>query len=292
MGKDRRVGGLGVTRARPIAKFAICNPRSRIIEPGSAIRRGPMKGINGKLFIVGIALLLCVASPPLVRAGAEGSVITWGTPTTISGDTDVRNDGSLVAAFNMNGNAVTVNGVPFASWTFPFMASTTTMGNFTITESPGHLLAYSNLGSASSPFSGLTSNYQTLLSSAVSSDDNNAISLTITGLTLGQHYEFQWWVNASQYNGTGSGFRTTASAPLSVSLDDNTSNAIGGVGQTVVGTFTAGDTSEIITFTGTDSTQAPTINAFQLRAVPEPSSLGLFVIGVALACIARRRNSV
>lgn len=246
-----------------------------------------MKGITRKLLIGGI-VLCCAANVPLARAGAEGSVINWGTPVTISGDTNVRTDGSLVAAFNMNGNSVSVNGVPFASWTFPFMATTTTMGNFTITESPGHLLAYSNLGSTSSPFAGLSSNYQTLLSSAVSSDDNNAITLTINGLTLGQQYEFQWWVNAS---GTTSGFRTTASAPLAVSLDDNTSNAIGGVGQTVVGTFTAGDVFETITFTGTDSTQAPTINAFQFRAIPEPSSLGLFVIGAVLASLARRRPS-
>ena len=249
-----------------------------------------MKGLTKKLLAAGIALF-CAANAPSALAGAEGSVINWGTPAAISGETDVRTNGSLVAAFNMNGNAVSVNGVPFASWTFPFMATTTTMGNFTITESPGHLLAYSNLGSASSPFAGLTSNYQTLLSSAVSSDDNNAITLTINGLTLGQQYEFQWWLNASQYNGTGSGFRTTAAAPLSVSLDDNTSNAIGGVGQTVVGTFTAGDVFETITFTGTDGTQAPTINAFQLRAVPEPSSLGLLALGALFASAARRHKS-
>ena len=53
-----------------------------------------MKGINGKLPTVGIALLLCVASAPLVHGGAEGTVINWGTPTTIAGDTDVQNDGS------------------------------------------------------------------------------------------------------------------------------------------------------------------------------------------------------
>ncbi len=248
-----------------------------------------MKGVTKKLLITGVAFC-CLANVPLARAGAEGSVINWGTPATISGDTNVRNDGSLVAAFNMNGNAVTVNGVPFASWTFPFMATTTTMGNFTITESPGHLLAYSTLGSASAPFANLSSNYQTLLSSAVSSDDNNAITLTINGLTIGQTYELQWWLNASQYNGSGTGFRTTASAPLPVTLDDNTTNAIGGVGQTVVGTFTAGDTFETITFTGADSTQAPTINAFQFRAVPEPSSLALLALGGLLAAAGRRQS--
>lgn len=225
-----------------------------------------------------LVVLFLVVVRQTAHAGAEGSVINWGTPATISNDSDVRTDGALVAAFNMNGPAVTVNGVPFASWTFPFMATTTSMGNFTITESPGHLLAQST-SSNSAPFTGLSSNYQTLLGTAVSTDDNNTLTLTITGLTLGQTYEFQWWLNASQYAGGSPGFRTTASAPLNVTLDDNTTNQFGGVGQTVAGTFFAGDVTEVITFNGADSTQAPTINAFQLRAVPEPSTLALLACG-------------
>ena len=243
------------------------------------------------LFVNLAAALIVAVNSPSAWAWAEGSVITWGTPTNISGDSDVRTDGTLVAAFNMNGPAVTINGVTFASFTYPFMATTATNGNFTFTESPGHLLAESNLGSGNAPFNGLSANYQSLLSTAISTDDNNPLTLTITGLTLSQQYEFQWWVNASTYNGTGPGFRTTASAPNPVSLDDNTTNAIGGTGQYVIGTFTAGSTTEIITFTGTDSTQAPTVNAFELRAVPEPSTIALFVIGTFLgvARIIRRK---
>lgn len=243
------------------------------------------------LFSVAAALILA-ATTPSAWAWAEGSVITWGSPTNISGDSDVNTTGTLVAAFNMNGPDVTVNGVTFASFTFPFMATTATNGAFTFTESPGHMLAESSLGSANSPFNGLSANYQSLLSSAISTDDNNTLTLTITGLTLGQDYIFEFWTNASNYNGTGSGFRTTASAPTPVSLDDNTTNAIGGTGQFVIGSFHAGATTEVITFTGTDSTQAPTINAFELRAVPEPSTLALFVIGTFLgvARIIRRNN--
>ena len=62
--------------------------------------------------------------------------------------------------------------------------------------------------------------------------------------------------------------------------------AIGGTGQFVIGTFTSGDPTEIITFTGTDSTQAPTINAFQLRdltAVPELSTMSILLLGGTLS---------
>jgi hypothetical protein len=238
--------------------------------------------MNRKLLCFGIAAAFgMIADSPLAWAWAEGSVITWGSPTNISGDSDVSTAGTLVAAFNMNGPAVTVNGVTFASFTYPFMATSATNGAFTFTESPGHLLAESSLGSANAPFNGLSANYQSLLSTAVSTDDNNTLTLTITGLTLGQNYIFQFWTNASNYNGTGSGFRTTASAPNPVSLDDNTSNAIGGTGQFVIGTFNAGDTTEIITFTGTDTTQAPTINALELRVVPEPTTMSILLFGGA-----------
>src|SRR5438874_12160706 len=98
------------------------------------------------LFSVAAALILA-ATTPSAWAWAEGSVITWGAPTNISGDSDVRTDGTLVAAFNMNGPAVTVNGVTFASFTYPFMATTATNGSFAFAESPGHLLAASGLGS-------------------------------------------------------------------------------------------------------------------------------------------------
>ena len=237
------------------------------------------------------AALILAATTPSAWAWAEGSVITWGSPTNISGDTNVSTDGTLVGAFNMNGPDVTVNGVTFASFTFPFMATTATNGAFTFTESPGHMLAASGLGSTSAPFSNLSSSYQTLLSTAVTTDDNNTLTLTISGLTVGHQYEFEFFLNGSNSAGTDN-FRTTASAPNLVSLDDNTTNAIGGTGQYVIGTFNCGSVNEIITFTGTDSTQAPTINAFELRditAVPEPTTFALLGLGTAIVALRRRK---
>ena len=237
-----------------------------------------------------VALFAAISSSAFAFAMINAPV-TWNGPVTISGDTNVATDGTLVAAFNMNGNAIVVNSVTFASFTYPFMATTATSGNFTFTESPGHMLAESGFGSGNSPFGGLSANYQSLLGTAVSTDDNNTLTLTISGLTGGQQYEFQWWLNDSI--SPNSGFLTTATATNSVSLDDNTTNAIGGVGQFVIGTFTAAPGgNETITFTGTDPTQAPTINAFQLRAVPEPSTMSILLVGGVIIAgfkIRRRR---
>ena len=248
--------------------------------------------ITRQLLFVSATLFFAAFASPGFAVVSVNAPITWGAPTTISGDSDVSTDGTLVAAFNMNGPAVTVNGVTFASFTYPFMATTATNGNFTFTESPGHMLAESNLGAANPPFNGLSANYQSLLSTAVSTDDNNTLTLNINGLTIGQQYEFEFFVNGSNTAGTDN-FRTIASATNSVTLDDNTTNAVGGVGQFVIGTFTASSSSEFITFNGTDTTQAPTINAFELRAVPEPATMSIFIFGSALLGVSQalRRKS-
>jgi hypothetical protein len=230
--------------------------------------------MHKKLVLLTVALSAAFGTPLFAAP------IIWGSPTIISGDSDVRTDGTLVAAFNLNGADVTVNGVTFAGLTYPFMATTVTSGNFTFTESPGHLLAESGFGSGSAPFNSLSANYQTLLSTAMSTDDNNTITLTMSGLVIGQQYEFQWWLNDS--NSPNSGFLTTATATNSVSLDDNTTNANGGVGQFVTGTFTANATGQTIAFDGINGAQAPTINALQLRAIPEPSTMSILFLGGAL----------
>ena len=241
-----------------------------------------------KGFILFSAVALFAAIDPPAFAGAEGSVITWGSPTNISGDTNVSTTGSLVAAFNMAGSAVTVNGVTFAAFPVTGGTTTATSGNFTFNESPGFLVPWTSLGSASPPFSNLSANYQTLLSSAISTSDNNALTLTISGLVLGQQYQFQWWLNASTNFTVG--FGTTATSPNPVTLDSNTTDTNGGLGQFVIGTFFCGAPTQIITFTGIDSSNAPTVDAFQLRAVPEPATATSLVLGFGLlGLIARRR---
>lgn len=142
-----------------------------------------------KKFIV-VSAAFCFAATGAF-AIVSNATVSWDAPAAISGDTDVTTDGSLVAAFNMIGGAVTVNSVPFASFPATSLTTSTTDGNFTFTESPGHLIADNNLGSSQSPFSNLSSNYKTLLGSALDTDENNTLTLTISGLVVGQQYEFQ-----------------------------------------------------------------------------------------------------
>jgi hypothetical protein len=119
-------------------------------------------------------------------------------------------------------------------------------------------------GSAGAPFTTLSASYQTLLSSGAGSSTGNSQSFNLLGLNIGSQYILQWWTNDSGlvYGGTNS---TTGTAGNAVTLDENTTNAVGGVGQWVIGTFTADDTFQTIVLSG----PRPEINAFQLRVIPQ-----------------------
>src|SRR5262249_5061681 len=118
-------------------------------------------------------------------------------------------------------------------------------------------------------------------------DFTNAITLTMSGLTPGNTYEFEWWKNVS--NGFQS-HTATATAGNAVSLNSNTSGGTaGGIGQFARGTFVADATTlETITFTSAVQT---TFNGFQLRVVPEPGTLSLAGLGLLVAFGMRRRKS-
>jgi hypothetical protein len=220
---------------------------------------------------------------------ADAALITWGTPTNISGDSDVSTAGALVGAFNMGSTGVastTVNGVTFAP--FALTGPPGAIGNFSFT---GTSFGGNNaLGAAAGPFTALTAPYQSLLSSGVitAAAGIGNFTLTMNGLVVGATYDFQWWSSTSQ---AFPGFETTlASSPGSnVSLDKNVGDATGNLGQWVLGTFTADSFSQAITFT---STNRPVLNGFQLRqlsSVPEP---GTALAGMALVglCGTRRRR--
>ena len=70
----------------------------------------------------------------------------------------------------------------------------------------------------------------------------------------------------------------------------NTSNSNGGLGQFAIGTFIADATgSQSITFSPS-SNAGPTLNGFQLRVVPEPSTFAMLGLGLPALLAFRRRN--
>lgn len=239
-----------------------------------------------------------LAASLAVSATSQAAPITWGSPQTVSGDSDVSTTGSLVYAFTFGGTAAppsaTVNGVTFSPFRVPGgIITSATVGSVTISESPGKLFASNAFGSSSAPYSGLSTDYKAILGSGAYADLPASITVTLGGLTSGQDYLVQWWTNnASNAAILGAGFtNTTALATNSVTLDANTTNIAGGVGQFALGTFTASGTTQTFLLSETGGDFNPLINALQVRAVPEPS---LTLLGVAAASgglLAWRRRS-
>jgi VPDSG-CTERM motif len=246
------------------------------------------------LATLAIAVFCGVSAPP-----AQGASITWSAPQDITGDSDVSTNGSLVGAFNLgNGppsslsspGSPTVNGVTFQEFAVPNGTTTSaTMGNFTMTSANNFDSRNGNAASADPPFANLSAGYQTLLASFVG---QSPWTLTISGLTLGTQYEFQWWIN---FSSAGANDHTSATARGTVTLGWNPSDTDGGVGQFALGTFTANATTQAITFDSPDFEGI--VSGFQLRqtgpaGVPDSgSTFGLLLLAVATLFGASRFRS-
>lgn len=233
-----------------------------------------------------------------VSFGIPISSITWQSAQSITGDSDVKTNGSLLYAYNVGASGVagtTVNGVAFLAYAFAsnYSSQTVTVGSVSMTESPGVLVSSNTLGGSSAPFTSLSSGYQTLLGSGGSASNPASITVAFGGLTSGQQYLVQWWTNNSA-NGKidvelGLNNTTATSGLNTATLDANTTNVAGGPGQYVTGTFTAAGTSQTMVLSASGS-DAPLINAFQVRAVPEPSSLALVAAACGALTLRRRRK--
>ncbi len=243
-------------------------------------------------------VLLTAALTTLTPLLAQGAVITWGTAQNITGDSDVLTQGTAVLAENF-GNATnattTVNGVTF-----------TKAPAFTTGASGSNPLGpvYFNSGGASAydsfgdnyytNFNALSPAYKTLLVGGLYSLGGTGFSVSsLQNLTLGQKYAVQIFVqDVRGFGQTVNAYDGANRTGNSVTLLTGT-NIVGnyaaanGLGQYVIGTFTADATSQYLTFNGNGS-----VNGYQVRTapVPEPASLALFT-GVAGMVLIRRRSS-
>jgi hypothetical protein len=278
--------GRGLFRCRRRPR-PVCSRRSHNCTRGRARRDRhdrPKEGIMRTRRRFGVAIPGLTALAVLLggrdRAGA--APIIWGQPTTISRDADVVTTGTLVGALNLGlpTTNTTVNGVPFTGLSLTFAQSS---GPFSFSVTGVGFFGESSAASPNPPFSTLSPPYQALLGAGGGSmgfPTAPPFLLTITGLTAGDKYEFEWWTNLSSI---GTQLQVKAAAVNSVVLSSNTTGTDGGVGQFVTGTFTADAASEGITFSGVSG--SPVLNGLQLRdlgpatPIPEPSSLALFALG-------------
>lgn len=245
------------------------------------------------ILAAGILALALAAIPT-----SSGVSITWGTPQQITGDSDVSLNGTLVGAINLAGPATTVNGVNFQALAIVNNGANT-IGNFTYEASFFYNVINPALStaSASPPFSLLSAGYQSLLGTAAAA--GGVQTLTMNGLTVGQAYEFQAWVNDSEDFDPFPGFTFTVNVASGndVDLDPNTSLNDGGLGQYVIGTFVADAPSQQVTFANSEVGVA---NGFQLRqlnlrtpSVPDAgATLPLLAASLAgLAVVGRRAKA-
>jgi PEP-CTERM motif len=236
--------------------------------------------------------ILAAAIVSLTAFGAafttEAATITWGAAQNIAGDSDVDTTGTFLGAANFNGIDTTVNGVLF-TFVSPFGGTT----------GPITLAPAGNVGSLA-PGVGSASYDDLLYGSATAAPAGN-VTLTLTGLTVGETYLFQWWSNWG--DNVAANVATTAGG---ASLQANVSNLVGGAGQFQIGTFIADNATQQVIFTGTGGTGPfgydAAVSGAQLRQlaqvappspVPEPGSALVGMLGLGLCGLggARRRRA-
>ncbi len=163
---------------------------------GKPVRRSdlfvvpPMKTpsfVSSAAAIVAILLLL-----PAARAQMD-----WSAPADIVDDSDVSTAGTLSYAYVFGGSSVasqTVNGVTFSPFAIPGQEfGPLTVGNVTLSATEFN---WNVTSSFEPPFANLSSDYQGLLGENAFSH-GSALTLTLAGLTAGQTYEVQLWINNS-----------------------------------------------------------------------------------------------
>lgn len=201
------------------------------------------------------------------------AVITWDTPQNISGTSDVSTEGTYFGSWAPgNANAGwwynAVNGVVFQGWDDLGIGASGFDGN-------GEYFTWHNTPNGT---------YNGLLNWGVFSWDGDA-SFTLNGtgakpLTIGQQYLIQFWVSDPRNTGADRFQSISGSEPLSFPGNGS------GMGQFVIGRFTADTTSQQFVLSATHTAQ---INLLQVRVVPEPGTLTMLTCGLLGSAALHRR---
>ena len=235
-------------------------------------------------------VILCAALAGLfaAAANAQNANITWGAPAIISGTSDVSTEGTVIGTWApgddaYNPDSLPVNGVTFNAYgSGPFNSLVSSSGindHYTGYDSPGTLNA----------------NYNTILQAAIYSY-GSTISITWGGMTAGDSYQLEFWVQDGRNSTTAERSETlTGGSSTSGSLAFGSGST--GPGDYITGTFLADGTgTETLTVNalgGPDIGPSAQINLLQLRditSVPEPSALACLAVGAGTMFLGFRRK--
>mgnify|MGYP005841507639 CR=1 FL=1 len=235
-------------------------------------------------------LTALITTTVLAVGAANAAMIIWNPAVDIIDDvSQISTNGTLhqsaagvsLGGGGITGASVTVNGVAFPD-------------NETL-DAPDR-------NDFISGATGVTGDYNTLLNNGDRVISGDA-AITFTGLTIGTPYEIQFWAsdtrNAAQ-DGLVLNDGGTANSPDAFNSDHATVlidvTPGSSAGQFVIGTFTADSSSQSLlvrrwdNFDTTPTASFQTlVQAWQVRAIPEPSSIALLGLGGLL--VARRRRA-
>jgi hypothetical protein len=229
-----------------------------------------------------LPVLLCFG---LLRAGVVGqaATITWQTPANVTTNNlgyysssqfstaDAYLIGTSKYAYTWGSAGIVVsNELTFVGSVLTNVSDTTVsniyLSGFTTRNSAGFTTTSYN------PCALLPSNYRSALAGGNFESNGAPCTVILSNLTSGVDYAVQIWIDDTRgtllSGGVGTSNRTDvlASGANNVTLACNTSQLSGGLGQYVVGTFTADAATQSFTITGGgSSTNATQINAIQLR---------------------------
>lgn len=213
---------------------------------------------------------LLIAIPLLGASAALGASISWTSylaeDNPIDGNIDegegyISTNGTLVVAENLGGNTITWDGVNFA-------AGTTTFGSV--------YAAFYNNNAANQLFD--TGTYS-----------GGTSNLNLTSLSVGQTYLVELVFADARAAQEGRTVVVDSEAPTQFAYNGNDTFWPARIYR---GTFTADSEAQSIfiqTFNSGGSSAGSQLNAYQLRAIPEPSSAALIGLG-GLGLILRRRR--
>ena len=202
-----------------------------------------------------VTFLICLL--PAASIFAQG--ITWGTNVTISADSDVFTDGTLLYAYDWANTNATVNGVAFTG------TSSASAGNVGISGIGNN---YGGFTSGSTPFANLSSAYRSILIGSEYAPNTNLVAtVTLKGLTVGRVYAVQIWVSDPRGNGGEVGRTETATGANQVALGYNIPPGPGGLGQYSIGVFTATTTNQTFTLLSNGSSGSTQLNALLVSDV-------------------------
>ena len=216
--------------------------------------------------------VLALLGMGLIASSASAAVITWGTATdvgtAVGNSSDVSVTGSLVEAFNAQPNDataanVTVNGVTFVG--------TTALLNLDPKNGEGVDISAGTHGGDAA--------YDALLSE-LEFGGSPAATIVIGGgaLLSGSQYEVQVWFVDDRDGFDQRVMRYGDGNGNTVDLNDQFSS----------GTFTADGTTQDLTLVATNMGQSH-ITAYQVRAIPEPGTLGMVALFGGGILVIRRK---